>query len=82
MLSKCANPRCSNRFLYFRDGKLFRWEGLQIVDHPLKKDPSKPHRKVEFFWLCGDCARHMIVVFKPGAGVSVRPIVRVHKAAS
>jgi hypothetical protein len=84
MLSKCANPNCSNRFLYFRDGKLFRWDGLEITEHPhlVKATHGKPIRKAEFFWLCGNCATCMTVVFRQGTGVTVRPIVRTRKAAS
>jgi len=26
MISKCANPACSARFLYLHEGKLFRFE--------------------------------------------------------
>ncbi|HYA24363.1 MAG TPA: hypothetical protein VEF05_09390 [Terriglobales bacterium] len=83
MLSKCANPNCSTPFHYLRDGKLFRWDGVGIVRHPAAPSQApKPNRKVEFFWLCGKCATRMIVVFQEGVGVTVRPLVRSHKAAS
>jgi hypothetical protein len=83
MLSKCANPNCSTPFHYLRDGKLFRWDGVGITDHrPAPSHASKPNRKVEFFWLCGDCASRMIVVFQQGVGVTVRPLVHTYKAAS
>jgi len=84
MLSKCANPNCSKPFLYFREGKLFRWDGLGIAEHPhlIKGTHDKPTRKTEFFWLCGSCASSVTVVFRKGTGVTVRPIVRTHKAAS
>jgi hypothetical protein len=83
MLSKCANPNCSTPFHYLRDGKLFRWDGVGIVHHPVGPSPArKPSRKVEFFWLCGVCASHLTVVFLQGVGVTVRPLARVHKAAS
>jgi hypothetical protein len=83
MLSKCADPNCSIPFHYLRDGKLFRWDGVGITDHrPAPSHASKPNRKVEFFWLCGDCASRMIVVFQQGVGVTVRPLVHTYKAAS
>jgi hypothetical protein len=83
MLSKCANPDCSNRFLHLHEGKLFRWDGREILQHPhFKTDLSKPSRKLEFFWLCSDCCRWMTLVFRVGTGVTVRPLVRVQKAAS
>jgi hypothetical protein len=84
MLSKCANPNCSAPFLYFREGKLFRWDGLEIAEHPEMATAShrKPIRKAEFFWLCGNCASHMTVVFREDIGFTVRPLVPARKAAS
>jgi hypothetical protein len=83
MLSKCANPNCSTPFRYLRDGKLFRWDGVGITHHrEAAPHKSKPNRKVEFFWLCESCASRMIVVFQEGVGVTVRPLARIHKAAS
>ena len=52
MLSKCANPDCPKTLRYLREGKVFRIESAG------KKTP----RKVEHFWLCGDCSRTMTLV--------------------
>jgi len=82
MLAKCANPTCSTPFLYLHEGKLFRLEGAAISHHLPTPLALKPNQKIEFFWLCSNCATRMVVVFQPGIGVTVRPIVRVHKAAS
>lgn len=86
MLSKCANPNCSAPFLYLRSGKLFRWDGIEMTHHdskaPAASVAKKTARKVEFFWLCGNCAPHMTVVFHEGHGITVRPLRRVHKEAS
>jgi hypothetical protein len=82
MLSKCANPDCSNRFLYFHQGKLFRWDGREITQHHFRADQSKLIRKVEFFWLCEDCSRWMTLVFRQNKGVTIRPLNRAQKAAS
>lgn len=83
MVSKCANPNCSAPFLYLREGKLFRWDGV-AAERPSNVVPlsRKPNHKTEFFWLCGNCASHMTVVFRQGSGFRVVPLVRVHKAAS
>lgn len=81
MLSKCANPACSNHFLYLHQGKLFRLdaEALQVTADPdFREHP--PH--VEFFWLCDDCAANMTLVLKKGQGVTVRPFRFIQKAAS
>jgi hypothetical protein len=83
MLSKCANPNCSTPFHYLRDGKLFRWDGVGVTHHPAAAAHAiKPSRKVEFFWLCGNCAPRMTVVFREGMGITVRPLTRAYKAAS
>jgi len=83
MLSKCVNPNCSAPFHYLRDGKLFRWDGIGITHHlEALSHNNKPNRKVEFFWLCESCASRLTVVFQEGVGVTVRPLARIHKAAS
>ena len=77
MVSKCANPECVVPFRYFHQGKLFRLEtesgherrrGLG-VDNAL----MKPLRRIEFFWLCEDCASKMTLVSEKDIGVTVRP---------
>ncbi|HJU11703.1 MAG TPA: hypothetical protein VJ728_12540 [Candidatus Binataceae bacterium] len=77
MVSKCANPVCEVPFRYFHQGQLFRLEtesgyerrrGMGI-DGGLKK----PLRRVEFYWLCPDCATKMTLVTDKEIGVTVRP---------
>ena len=83
MLSKCANPGCSASFLYLHQGKLFRLEtgGNGDVD---VADPQGKHssRRLEYFWLCDECASLMTVSFKKGVGVMTRPLFVARKAAS
>jgi hypothetical protein len=84
MLSKCANPDCSEHFLYFRRGKLFRWDGqaTNLASSQFGEDPAvrKPPRRVEFFWLCEDCASRMTLTFDKGSGIAVKPIARAQTA--
>jgi hypothetical protein len=47
MVSECANSHCSAQFLYFGEG--------QLVAVPRHSNFSSQSR-VEFFWLCGECA--------------------------
>lgn len=47
MVSQCANPDCREPFLYLRHGKLFKIE---------RPGFSGRHSRVEYFWLCGNCA--------------------------
>ena len=81
MLSKCANPECSTRFLYMRGGKLFRWDQLQGVKN---SSPAikKESRGMEFFWLCDQCAPKMTVVFRRGVGITMKPLPPPLKLAS
>ena len=64
MLSKCANPGCSATFLYLSRGKLFRWEVSVAAknngrDSGPNQQVSSASRRLEFFWLCEDCAPAM-----------------------
>jgi hypothetical protein len=72
MLSKCANPACFAPFRYLRDGKLF-----EIETQAGKEDsgsPKKPIRKVEYFWLCGECSPKLVVVKNNANRVEVKAI--------
>ena len=73
MVSKCANPACAASFRYFHNGQLFRLEthsaSEQIDDNGMKKSM----RRLEFYWLCDECARKMTLTFERGVGVSTRP---------
>jgi hypothetical protein len=76
MVSKCANPECSERFQRLGDGKLFRWDGVDARHAllPATNAENKKTRKAEFFWLCGNCAREMTVVFSAEVGVTTRTL--------
>lgn len=87
MLSKCANPGCSAQFLYLHSGKLFRVEqspNVTAADLPGKANPGakKPVRRLEYFWLCAECARTMTLVQMKGAGVTTRKLLLAKGAAS
>jgi hypothetical protein len=85
MVSKCANPGCASIFLYLHSGKLFRVE----IESPGPKNatsssdfvPKKPPRRVEFFWLCEECASKMTLTFRKDSGVRTQPIVQAKAAA-
>jgi hypothetical protein len=77
VVSKCANPDCAASFRYFHQGKLFRLETEAGPDRrrALGNDDEikKPLRRIEFYWLCEDCAQKMTIVVEKGVGVSARP---------
>lgn len=94
MLGKCANPDCSSRFLYLREGKLFRIEiASDAPPRATDEDPArpfllgrKPVRRVEHYWLCSRCAETMTLSYEPNKGVTAVPLEiprdRRHAAAS
>ena len=86
MVAKCANPDCSATFRYFHTGKLFRVETSAGLDRrrAMGQDAaeSKPMRRLEFFWLCNECAGRMTVVFDRDLGVTVRDSHRTQTAAA
>jgi hypothetical protein len=69
MVSECANPHCNAQFLYFGQG--------QLVAVPRRAKFSN-QSKVEFFWLCGDCANFLEIQVTPDGGTDVveRPVAR------
>jgi hypothetical protein len=86
MLSRCANPGCAAPFLYLHQGKLFRMESdASLVSRiPASADPDgkKPARRMEYFWLCRDCAAELTLVFKKGVGITTKPLAPAQPAAS
>jgi hypothetical protein len=78
MLSKCANPVCSNTFLYLRQGKLFRLEvpvGDQTAPDGSVNAKTSPNGRLrdEYFWLCETCCPNFKVVREQGVGLKVIP---------
>ncbi len=67
MLSKCANPACLARFRTLRSGRLF-----QVEIKAVPSGHAHPSSRIEYFWLCGDCARVMKLVWNNGV-VGTRP---------
>ena len=64
MVSKCANPDCSNQFRLLRDGSLFvgaRVGNAELVQPGNPMGPSKVPRRLEYFWLCNGCSSSLVV---------------------
>jgi hypothetical protein len=80
MLSKCANSSCLAAFRYFHEGKLFRMNVPDI--DPASADLKKSPRRLEFFWLCDECAASLTLSFKPGVGVIAVPRKMVSAATA
>ena len=87
MVSKCANPQCSTRFQYLREGKLFRFEDLETQagrSRPYLVGKPRSPRQTEHFWLCGPCSESLTVSYEHERGVVVVPVAtaKVHRAAA
>jgi hypothetical protein len=87
MVSKCANPGCSAPFLYLRQGRLFCMETsapLRDEAPSFGADPTleRRSRRLEFFWLCEDCAPAVTLQYTPGSGVRVHPRTQAAVAAA
>ena len=62
MLSKCANPACSNSFRYLREGRLYLINSISLFD--VRKRLSTTASKSgspEYAWLCSVCSFCMTI---------------------
>jgi|SRR5689334_8216843 len=78
MLHKCANPVCSNRFLRIREGKLFQVE-TEFVPNSNKPATNRRRqklglRRIEYYWLCNQCAPYVTLVADPTQGIITIPL--------
>ncbi len=80
MLSKCANPACLSPFLYLHEGTIFN---IEVEGEPaVNSDGSITRaRRLEHYWLCGECARSMTVVYEQGRVITrlARPALTAAK---
>ncbi len=75
MVSKCANPECSARFHYLRDGKVFQLEVEQNRgSEPRPVSGQRAVHHIEHFWLCSACAQTMTLTVEKDKGVVATPI--------
>jgi len=70
VLSKCANPGCSEQFRFLHQGKLFLI--IPTPDLQASADDSLPFL-YERFWLCDSCSKKMTLVWG-GAKVKIVPL--------
>ncbi len=71
MLAKCANPECPTPFHYLREGKVFR---VDFETAPMLVNGRRP-RRIEHFWLCGPCSKHLTLTYRKDQGVLLIPLV-------
>ena len=73
LLHKCANPACLNPFRKLSQGKLFLVETppLEEVASTRKRSPS--NARIEYYWLCDECAFVLTLSYEEGQGVVAVP---------
>ena len=60
MLSKCANPGCSNQFRYLHQGKIFVLTPIPELEEAGLCVLQSFHER---FWLCECCCKEMKIVW-------------------
>lgn len=79
MLSKCANPECTEALHYFGKGKLFEvhFEDAVLCEKagrvPFELELTKQEKSVEHFWLCPDCSDRFTVALDRQNNVLILP---------
>ena len=75
MLHKCANPACDIPFRKLSQGKLFLVETELLEGSALKRANwrGKSLRRVEYYWLCDQCAFVLTLSYEEGRGVVAVP---------
>jgi hypothetical protein len=77
MLSKCANPGCRATFLYLHQGKLFRFDtSIETLARTPVSEMARSSRRVEFFWLCEECAQDMTLTYNRETGIKIVPLTK------
>jgi hypothetical protein len=79
VLSKCANPRCSTPFHYFREGRIviLRENTLPYTLQKPREERRRPSHNVEHFWLCGPCSSQYEITLNREGAISVIPLKTV-----
>jgi len=84
MVTKCANPCCDTFSRYLRGGRLFLFEAPPTLARSNWTEPEIDFRQTgpqrEYFWLCEQCAKSMIVVSRATEGCAT--VVRKNNDSS
>ena len=81
MLHKCANPVCLSPFRKLSQGKLFLVETEAREESGLRRANwrGQPSRRIEYYWLCDQCAFVLTLSYEKGRGVITVPRPEVAK---
>jgi hypothetical protein len=75
LLHKCANPACHNPFRKLSQGKLFLVETEPLEASGLRRISwrGKSSHRVEYYWLCDQCAFVLTLSYERDRGVVTVP---------
>lgn len=75
MLHKCANPSCLSPFRKLSQGKLFlvETEPLQGFEARKAHRRGRISHRIEYYWLCDQCAFALTLSYEKGRGVVAVP---------
>ena len=81
MLHKCANPACLIPFRKLSQGKLFlvETEPLGVSELRRSRWRGQPSHRIEYYWLCDQCAFALTLSYEKGRGVVTVPRLEVEK---
>jgi hypothetical protein len=75
VLHKCANPVCLSPFRKLSQGKLFLVEAEARERSGLRRArrAGQPSHRIEYYWLCDQCAFVLTLSYEEGQGVIAVP---------
>jgi hypothetical protein len=80
VLHKCANPACPSRFRKLNQGKLFLVDTQPLESSEARRTRSRGQsHRVEYYWLCDQCAFAFTLSYEKGRGVVAVPRIEVNK---
>jgi hypothetical protein len=81
VLHKCANPACLAPFRNLSHGKLFLVEKEPPEDSKVRRAHWRGQsvNRIEYYWLCDQCAFAMTLSYEKGRGVVAVPRLEVAK---
>ncbi len=81
VLHKCANPACLSPFRKLSQGKLFlvETEPVDRAESGRTNWRGLSSRRVEYYWLCDQCAFVLTLSYEKGRGVVTVPRPQVAK---
>jgi hypothetical protein len=73
IIAACTSPASNVPFRYFCSGQIFMVEANDVGP---RSENRSPKRRIEFFWLCGECAPAMHLMRTADGGVTICQLPR------